>query len=180
MRKVKCFSCHKFSHYVKQCPNKKKGIGKTTETTCSQMDELANKFEKELSLVSCLYGTITRGVWFVDNGVSHHMMGSCDIFTNMAKGHRDLHVKLGDNIRYAVKCISNIQFQLDSGSLMEVKEVMYVPGLENNLLSFSAMEDGGLEVNFIGGEVVVRPKGVNPSARRVIGSGKKNLYLLRG
>jgi hypothetical protein len=39
-------------------------------------------------------------------------------------------VELGDNTRYAVEGIGSIQFQLDSGSLMEVKEVMYVPGLE--------------------------------------------------
>ena len=28
MSKVKCFACHKFGHYVGQCPNKKKGKGK--------------------------------------------------------------------------------------------------------------------------------------------------------
>jgi hypothetical protein len=26
--KIKCFSCHKHSHYASQCPNKKKGKGK--------------------------------------------------------------------------------------------------------------------------------------------------------
>jgi hypothetical protein len=29
MRKVKCFSCHKFGHYARQCLNKKKGGNET-------------------------------------------------------------------------------------------------------------------------------------------------------
>lgn len=44
---------------------------------------------------------------------------------------------------------------------MKVKEVMYVPELEKNLLLVSSMEDKGLDVSFIGGEVVVRPRGAN-------------------
>lgn len=74
------------------------------------MDELANKIEKESALVSCLSGIITRGLWFVDNGASRHMMGSHDIFNNMAKENKDLLVELGGNTRYAVKGISNLQF----------------------------------------------------------------------
>jgi hypothetical protein len=42
---------------------------------------------------------------------------------------------------------------------------MHVLGLEKNLLSISAMEDMGLEVNFKGGEVAVRPKGADPNMR---------------
>ena len=63
---------------------------------------------------------------------------------------------------------------------MEVKEVMYVLGLEKNLLSVSAMEDRGLDVSFMGGEVNVRPRGVDPSVRQVIGNSEDNLYLLSG
>lgn len=58
-------------------PNKKKGKGKTPMAVLTQMDVLANKFEKEFSLVSCLSATITCGVWFVDGGASCHMISSC-------------------------------------------------------------------------------------------------------
>jgi len=33
---------------------------------------------------------------------------------------------------------------MDSGGIMEVNEVLYVSGLEKNLLSVSTMEDRGL------------------------------------
>lgn len=57
---------------------------------------------------------------------------------------------------------------------------MYVPGMENNLLSVFAMEDRGLDVSFTGGEVAVRLRGSNLSVRRVIGSREDNQYLLSG
>lgn len=58
--------------------------------------------------------------------------------------------------------------------------MMYVPRLEKNLLSVLAMEDKGFEVIFVGGEVAIRPKGVDPSIRRVIGNKESILYLFRG
>lgn len=61
------------------------------------------------------------------------MAGSHDIFTIMAKENRDLHVELGDNTKYAVEGIGNIQFQLESSSLIEVKEVMYVSCMHHNV-----------------------------------------------
>lgn len=42
-------------------------------TTATHMNELVETFEKEFALVSCLSGTMIRGVWFVEGGASHHM-----------------------------------------------------------------------------------------------------------
>lgn len=63
---------------------------------------------------------------------------------------------------------------------MEVKEVLYVLGLQKNLPFVLAMENRGLEVSFTGGQALVRPKGVDPSVRQVIGNKESNLYLLKG
>lgn len=179
MSKFKFFACHKFSDYARQCPTKKKGKGKTVADASTHMDELAKKFKKEFSLVSYLSSTIIRWEWVVDGEASRHITESHEIFTNMAKEHRDLHVEL-ENTKYAVEGIGNIQFQLESRNLMEVKEVKYVPRLEKNLLSFSIMEDKELEINFTGGEVVVMLKGTDPSMRQVISNGENNLYMLTG
>lgn len=105
------------------------------------MEEMAKKFEKNSALVSCLSRTVTRGVWFVNNGASRHITGSWDFFTTVTRGPRDVNVALGDKANYLVKGNGSIEFQMDSGGIMEVNEVLYVPSLEKNLLSISAMED---------------------------------------
>jgi hypothetical protein len=49
MRKVKCFACHKFGHYVGKCPHKKKRGNETQSevvaSTKAQVDEFCKKFE---------------------------------------------------------------------------------------------------------------------------------------
>jgi hypothetical protein len=50
-------------------------------------------------------------------------------------------VELGNDAKYAVKGVGTISFQLESGSSLEVKDVLYVPGLMKNLVSVSIMED---------------------------------------
>lgn len=66
---------------------------------------------------------------------------SQDSFTSMTKGTKDVNVNLGEKAKYAVEGDRSIEFQMDSSGIMEVNKVLYVRGLENNLLSILAMED---------------------------------------
>jgi hypothetical protein len=50
-------------------------------------------------------------------------------------------------------------YKLDSGTPMRRKDVLYVPGLKNNLLSISYLDKKGFRVAFIDGEVLMWPKG---------------------
>jgi hypothetical protein len=54
MRKVKCFACHKTSHYANQCPNNKKKEEQVVATTSTEIDEFAEKFEEEFTPVASL------------------------------------------------------------------------------------------------------------------------------
>lgn len=56
MSKVKWFSCHNIGHYTSQCPNKNKGK-KDAQVVASIEDDFVVRFEKELSLMSCLLGS---------------------------------------------------------------------------------------------------------------------------
>jgi hypothetical protein len=55
---------------------------------------------------------------------------------------------LGDDAKYAVKGEGTITFHLESGGLLDAQDVLYVPGLKNNFLSVSAMEDKGFSITF--------------------------------
>ena len=49
-------------------------------------------------------------------------------------------VSLGDGYQYSIKGIGESSYKLDSGTSMKMEEVLYVPGLKNNLLSISSLD----------------------------------------
>ena len=67
-----------------------------------------------------------------------------------------IYVDLDDNTKCVVEGSVSIKLLMDLGGIMDV---------ETNLLSILAMEERGLEVNFMGSEVVVAPKGTDSSRR---------------
>jgi hypothetical protein len=148
---VKCFACHKSVHYASQCPEWKKGKGKSQQVATSvetQVKEFVERFEKDFLLVSCLSSAISNGVWFVDNGASHHMTRAHELFTSWLEKDSYLHVELGTNAKCGVKGVGTGRFQLELGGYLEVEDVLYVREMKMNFLSVSALEDKGFAVLF--------------------------------
>jgi hypothetical protein len=142
------------------------------------MSEFVVKFEKDFSLVSCLStNTISRSAWYVDSGASHHMTSARELFTNLMEQDSGVHVELCNDAKYVVKGVGTILFQLESSSSLEVKDVLYVPGLKKNLLAVVVMEDNGFVVEFQKGQALIKPEGSIPNTTQVIGVREGNLYM---
>jgi transposase InsO family protein len=153
-------------------------VATTTET---QLSELATKFERDFSLVSCLStNTIARSAWYLDSGASRHMTEARELFNRLSEEDSEIHVELGDDAKYAVRGQGTVQFQLESGGSFDAQEVLYVPGLKKNLLSISVMEDKGYAVTFHRGQVFIYPEGASPDTAMRIGVREGNLYRLQG
>jgi hypothetical protein len=174
MSKVKCFACHKFGHYAGQCSNKKK---KQTAAS-TMMEEFSTKFDKEFSLVVCLSTRTTYSdMWYIDGVVSCHMTGIHDHLTNLTQ-IGDVEVVLGDDrVVKAVGC-GTVSFQRQSLPPMLLTEVLYVLGLNKNLVSVFAIEERGYEVLFRDGQVLLFPKGSSITSTKVIGTRHEKLYNL--
>jgi hypothetical protein len=89
-------------HYASQCPKKKKKKeeAQVATTTSTEIDEFAEKFEEEFSLVASLSSNSVAelediGAWFVDNGSSFHMIGMRSMFLSVSETGSDLHVRVG-------------------------------------------------------------------------------------
>jgi hypothetical protein len=81
-RKVKCFACHKFGHYVGQCPNKKK----KQVATSTDVEEFTHKFKKEYSWLVCLSSIASStSIWYIHSGASQHMTSVREYFTYLTK-----------------------------------------------------------------------------------------------
>ena len=59
---------------------------------------------------------------------------------------------------------------------MTMKKVLFVPGLNKNLLSISTLDAKGMRVAFIDGQVVMWPKGKTIDDAIVIGEQEGGLY----
>jgi hypothetical protein len=63
---------------------------------------------------------------------------------------------------------------------MNMKDVLYVPGLTKNLLYISSLEKKGFIVTFIDGEVLMWFKGKTTEEAIVIGKEEGHMYKLKG
>jgi hypothetical protein len=70
-------------------------------------------FEKYFSQISLLYTkTVVRSAWFLDRDASHHMTKVHELFSSLRERDLDVHVEIGDYVKYAVKGEIIVMFQL--------------------------------------------------------------------
>jgi hypothetical protein len=95
-------------------------------------------------------------------GVKEHLIDLKDTKVRME-------IALGDDILVRVVGIGTVTFRRDSMPPISFRNVLYVPGLKKNLISFSTLLDRGLEVTFRGTEVLIHPQGSLLASGQVIG-----------
>ena len=112
-------------------------------------------------MISALIGTITHGSndWLIDSGASKHMTGFEESFVNLSKHQSPHKVKLGNDYQYPIKGSGEASYKLDSRKSMNMKDVLFEPGLKKNLLSISALDAKGMRVAYIDVHVLVWEKG---------------------
>jgi hypothetical protein len=59
-------------------------------------------------------------------------------------------VELGDDATYPMRGVGSISFQMPSSDVLELRDVLFVPGLKKNLLSVSYMANVQWRVVFEG------------------------------
>ena len=72
-------------------------------------------------------------------------------FVNLFEHDSPHKVKLGDPIKGS----GEASYKLNSGKYLKMNDVLYVPGLEKNILSISALDAKGMRVAFIDGQVLM-------------------------
>lgn len=103
-----------------------------------------------------------------------------DSITNVRKKRFHTKVELGDNGTYAINGIGSTSFQLESGTMPHVGEILYVPGLKKNLLSVGVLEDKGYTVAFSKGKDLMWPTNEGMSSAMEIGVKVGHVYQILG
>ena len=115
MNKVKCFACHKFGHYVGQCPNRKK----KQVVAYADVEDFASMFEREFSLIACLSACSgSSRCWYIDSGASAHMTGVREVFSEIFERDINVEVELGDDMVVKAVGRGKVAFQRESRPLL--------------------------------------------------------------
>ena len=77
-----------------------------------------------------------------------------------------MHIEMGDEGRHSATRIGTITFYRQLGKPFQLKYVMYVPGLNKNLVAVTMLEDRGYDVVFIEGKYFLRHK-IMGKAKRI-------------
>jgi hypothetical protein len=86
--------------------------------------------------------------WFMDNGLSHHMIGMRSVFLTFLESDTYCYVGFGTNTRQTIRGYGYVRFHLESGGFMGIEHMLYVPYLKVNLLSVVEFEDEGYALSF--------------------------------
>ena len=95
----------------------------------------------------------------IDSGASKHMTGFKESFVRLSEHESPHKVKLGDDYQYPIKGSGESSYKLEYGKSMKMKDVLFVPGLKNNLLSISSLDAKGMRVSFVDGQVLMWQEG---------------------
>jgi hypothetical protein len=177
-------------HIAKNClairEEYKKRNNKRHHSHAVEDDEPPTKMIKEkiedYVLFSALSGFVSPGedTWLIDSDASNHMTGQRDILSSLTDKNFPQKITLGDDYQYPIKGVGESTYKLDSGTLMKMKDVLYVPGLTKNFLSISYLDKKGFRVAFIDREFFMCPKGKTIQDAIFIGTEEGGLYKLKG
>jgi hypothetical protein len=158
-KKGKCFNCGKEGHFTKECRSKPKQTSEERANRATE-DDVEFLFTLQLGGSSTTNGPNT---WILDSGASKHMVSSKERLINAEPLGVPTVVVLGDGRRLE----ATHQGQALIPPNVKLTEVLYVPGLKENLFSISmasaingvkiVMENGLCHV-MKGGEVALSAK----------------------
>ncbi|CAI7901138.1 unnamed protein product [Closterium sp. NIES-54] len=85
-------------------------------------------------------------VVLLDNGYSHHLMRTKEVYVDMAPSGDVKHVRGFNGALLNVKGRSTVALQGEDGKQVLIPDVLYVPGVQANLLSAGQLQESGMRL----------------------------------
>ena len=174
----KCHNCQEKGHYARDCPNKKtkNGANRNTQAHCAEGQD--DEVHEDEALISNGSELIGRSDWIIDSGATQHMSYEREALTDYVTFKQPSVVNLGDNRSilaygkgtYHLKAILD-----DHVQNISLRNVLYLPELDKNLLSVYAMIKLGATVMFEGNKCKISRN----SKLLAVGDIQGKLYKLR-
>lgn len=173
----KCFHCDKVGHRKADCRKLKEDQAKESTNTAKvshdDPETYTQGFTAQIHHTTPVYAPTAQHEWIVDSGASKHMTGDKTFLQDFAPVS-GMYVELGDKSTIPAEGSGNLVFTMENGKPGMIKDVLYVPQLQKNLLSVSQASDEGLDTIF--GRTNIKIK-VNESTL-VSGTRRNGLYTV--
>jgi len=125
------------------------------------MDDLSRRLEEDdFAMISHFsQSTITEDGWYVDSGATKHMTRSQEVFETLVGWDSKLHMVLGDKSQFEIRGSSIMPFKMETGRMMQVQDVLFVPGLGYSTILVSMIGRKMFEVLFQDGKARLTLRG---------------------
>ncbi|CAL9011028.1 unnamed protein product, partial [Prunus brigantina] len=140
--KPKCYNCDRFGHLAREC-TAEKAVQKAN--CASKMEVSGNLFYANCATLE----TKTQGECYIDSGCSNHMTGNVDLLVDLRTNVAG-QVQMPTGALVKVAGMGSLVIDTTKGRKY-IREVMYLPGLKENLLSVGQMDEHGYFLVFGGG-----------------------------
>jgi len=158
-----CHYCHKEGHLKKDCP-------KFLKTIIEKNGENIITFVNE-----SLYVQYSKSTWWIDSGALVHVANSLQGFCSMrTTQRRERQIKVANGVQVDMEAIGDVSLELANSFILLLRDVLYVPSLQRNLIIVSCLDNDSYGCHFVNGkcEIICNNDSVG------IAFLKQGLYLL--
>ncbi|CAJ2644827.1 unnamed protein product [Trifolium pratense] len=137
---AKCEKCGKLGHMMKVC---------TSQQQQGDVNIAHKQYEEDQELLLAISGFTTNKPskeWLVDSGCTNHMTYDRDLFKELNKTSISK-VRIGNGEQIAVEGIGTISIKTHAG-MKQISNVLYVPEINQNLLSVAQLLEKNYKVIF--------------------------------
>ncbi|KAK2579077.1 hypothetical protein KPH14_010926 [Odynerus spinipes] len=172
---LNCYFCKKAGHLKRDCRRYK--FWKSRQEKVNQVVEKGNPKDKELCF-SAACKRMGSKEWYVDSGATSHMTSDRNFFLDfIPRSSENIRTANGESIKVCGSGIGRLICVTDNYKelVIPIKNVLYVPELDGNLLSVSKLNEKGFKVLFEEGCCKI----LNSKDVVAIGDLSGNSYTLR-
>jgi len=136
---MRCRKCHKLGHAEIIC--KEKETQQQGEAQAAVQQEV-----DQLFVASCFTSCVTSDSWLIDSGCTNHMTSDEKLFKELDRSVTSK-VRIGNGQYILVKGKGTVAIESYTGTKL-ITEVLYVPKIDQNLLSVGQLLEKGFKLLF--------------------------------
>ncbi|CDF32625.1 unnamed protein product [Chondrus crispus] len=157
---LQCYGCGKYGHFKRECRARTTRHWTRKEHSAPVNTKSFDIGSKEKALLS-REGKTSKKYAVVDSGASNHMMSDHILFDKIVNSQTRI-ITLGDGNSIKSNQKGSVYISAggfdDNRKTLRLNNVLYVPGLDTNLVSCSALDRDGYETQFSKGLCTISMK----------------------